>query len=148
MVNKQLVFKNVQLEIEQREKRIQSAFDDLNSAILNDSKSTAGDKHETGRAMIHLEQEKLSKQLNQTKLLKETLAQIEPKQKHSKIQFGSLVETNKGFFFLSVGLGKIKVGNDVVFCLTATTPLGEILLNKGEGAEITFNGLLKVLSVE
>jgi len=33
----------------------------LSDAIASESKSTAGDKHETGRAMINLEQENLSK---------------------------------------------------------------------------------------
>jgi len=147
MLTKSEVFTGVQQEIVQKESIIQKAFDDLNSAVSNDSKSTAGDKHETGRAMVHLEQEKLSNQLEQVKQLEETIAQINLNEKHTSIQFGSLVETNKGVFFFSVGLGKITVKKETVFCLSITTPLGKALLGKKVGEKVTFNGEIEVVGV-
>ena len=89
---------------------IQLRYDDLNSDLSSDHKSSAGDKHETGRAMTQLEQEKLAGQLSQLEQQKETLSKIaisSPK----KIQFGSLVSTSNGTFFMSIGLGKIEVNN-------------------------------------
>ncbi|HIP32233.1 MAG TPA: hypothetical protein EYG86_05690 [Crocinitomicaceae bacterium] len=148
MLTKKEAFNALKLEIEQKEARIQSAFDDLNSAVTDDSKSTAGDKHETGRAMVHLEQEKLSSQLAQVKLLKEALAQINIEEKHTKIQFGSLVTTNKGVFFFSIGLGKIKVNGEDVFCLTVTTPLGKALFGKKVGDKVMFNSEVKIESID
>ena len=71
MLDKATICKAIRSELNEKGKRIQLAFDDLNSAITDDSKSTAGDKHETGRAMVHLEQEKLSKQLIQNKYLQQ-----------------------------------------------------------------------------
>ena len=115
MLGKLAVYKVVQEEILSKSNTIQNAFDDLNSAVSDDSKSTAGDKHETGRAMVHLEQEKLSKQLLQLNQLKETLAKIIPEENHSSIQFGSLVNTSKGLFFFSIGLGKINFNKTTVF---------------------------------
>ena len=44
---------------------IQTQLGELKEANTNETKSTAGDKHETGRAMVHLEQEKLYSQLGQ-----------------------------------------------------------------------------------
>jgi archaellum component FlaC len=38
---------------------LQNRFDDLNNDLASDHKSSAGDKHETGRAMIQLEQVEL-----------------------------------------------------------------------------------------
>ncbi len=147
MLTKKEAFNALKLEIEQKEVRIQSAFDDLNSAVSDDSKSTAGDKHETGRAMVHLEQEKLSSQLVQVKSLKEALAQINIEEKHTKIQFGSLVTTNKGIFFFSIGLGKIKVNGEDVFCLTVTTPLGKVLFGKKVGERVMFNGEIEIVGI-
>ena len=46
-------------KINRIERLLQSNFNDLSTA----SKSSAGDKHETSRAMLHLEQENYSKQL-------------------------------------------------------------------------------------
>jgi len=58
-----------------------------------------------------------------------------------------LVKTNKGLFFFSVGLGKIEVGNESVFCLTVTTPLGRVLEGKKVGDVVEFNGKIEVLGV-
>lgn len=148
MLDKKEVYEAVRKEIGLKSQMIQAAFDDLNSAVTDDSKSTAGDKHETGRAMIHLEQEKLSKQLTQVKLLNETFSQIKPDQKHTKTQFGSLISTNKGIFFFSVGLGKIKLDQKEVFCLTVTTPLGAVLIGKKVGDKISFNGTIEILDIQ
>ncbi len=147
MLNKNTVFETVQREIKQKSFILETTFSDLNSAVKDDSKSTAGDKHETGRAMVHLEQEKLAQQLNSLNSYKETLAKINPSEKHHKIQFGSLVKTNKGYFFFSIGLGKIIVENQNVFCLNITTPLGNVLLNKKKGDKVEFNGTIEVLDL-
>lgn len=42
---------------------LEEELNDIKEALFQDSKSTAGDKHETSRAMAQLEQEKLGKQL-------------------------------------------------------------------------------------
>ena len=55
---------------------LQNRFDDLNNDLASDHKSSAGDKHETGRAMIQLEQEKLSSQLSQFSQQKETISKL------------------------------------------------------------------------
>jgi len=148
MLTKKTIFKAVQEEVLRKFIVLESAFSDLNSAVTDDSKSTAGDKHETGRAMVHLEQEKLSQQMTTLNELKETLSKINPEEKHQKIQFGSFVQTNKGNFFFSVGLGKILVGKDTVFCLSMTTPLGKVFAGKKKGNQVTFNGNIEILSVE
>ena len=46
---------------------IQQQIDDIKLALSEDTKSTAGDKHETARSMAQLEQEKLGKQYLETK---------------------------------------------------------------------------------
>ena len=44
--------------VESKLTNLQSALASAREAVSDDSKSTAGDKHETGRAMAQLEQEK------------------------------------------------------------------------------------------
>ncbi len=148
MLTKKEIFEALEREIEQKNSVLAQTFSDLNSAVTDDSKSTAGDKHETGRAMVHLEQEKLSQQLNILNEYQETLAKINPEDKHDKIQFGSLVKTNRGCFFFSVGIGKITIDNETIFCLTITTPIGNALVGKKVGEPSQFNGEIEIISIE
>lgn len=148
MLDKKLVFDTVTSELDSRTEVLERSMDDLRSTLENESKSSAGDKHETSRAMTHREQEKLSLQLSQLLKLKNALSQINPLEKHDSIQFGSLVRTNQGCFFFSIGIGKITVQNDSVFCITSTTPLGKVLLAKSKGDTVEFrNDSIKITDV-
>ena len=140
MLDKSVVFRAVKNELEKKIAQIQFSFDDLQSALSSNTKSSAGDKHETGRAMAQLEQEKLSGQLSNLITLRNALSMIDPLEKHDVIRHGSLVKTNQGIFFFSIGLGKIEVDKEIVFCLTPTTPLGQLLIGKRKGDAFDFNG--------
>src|SRR4051812_11409754 len=107
----------------------------------NDSKSSAGDKHETARAMMQLEQEKLGGQLTDALKQKATLEQIDIEHKSDAIHAGSVVKTNRGYLFISVPLGKINVNGTDVILLSIHSPLGQKLsgLQRGDTAEI--NGI-------
>lgn len=126
-------------EMNCRVEQIERRLSDSRDSLLNETKSTAGDKHETGRAMIQLEQEKLGKQLQSALQLKTNAAQL-PDEPHTKIQFGSLVQTKAGWFYLSIGIGKIDIAGTDVFCLSAATPLGQVLLNRKAGESYVMNG--------
>ncbi|MBI1289335.1 MAG: 3-oxoacyl-ACP synthase [Flavobacteriales bacterium] len=90
----------------------------MRDAMQTESKSTAGDKHETGRAMIHLEQEKLQKQLAEAKAVVAELEQIKPDQTFETVQKGALVQTNRATFFIAVGLGRINQNGTDVFVVS------------------------------
>lgn len=126
---------------------IQQEFDALQEALMSETKSSAGDKHETGRAMAQLEQEKLSKQLAETRKSVQGLKSIELNTAHDKIAFGSLVNTSRGYFFVSVGIGAIKMDDTSVFCITAGSPIGQLLLGKASGSSIELNGTVEIYSV-
>ena len=112
---------------------------DLSEGSKNDSKSSAGDKHETARAMMQLEQEKISKQLDETLAQKTILQKIDVDVKSTHIQNGSLIKTNKGYLFLSIALGKIKIDKMDVIVLSALSPLGIKLLGKQVNASVEIN---------
>ena len=147
MLNKQVVYKRVEQELMMKIERIQVQFDELQKSLVNETKSSAGDKHETGRAMAQLEQEKLSKALSQMTQLRNALSKVDPKESHDVIQYGSLVETSNGWFFFSVGLGQIDVDGKTVFCMTATSPLGQKLLGKSKGDQIEMNTTIDIITV-
>jgi transcription elongation GreA/GreB family factor len=106
----------------------------------NETKSNVGDKYETTREMMQLEIEKNMVQLNKYELQKNELLKINPLRKNSKVEFGSLVFTSGGNYFISIGLGKIDIENEAVYCISLISPIGKALQNKKEGEKISFQG--------
>ncbi len=116
-------------------------MNELVSDAENDSKSSAGDKHETARAMMQIEQEKLITQFNEADRQLEILSSINPDIELSSIRTGSLVETNKGTIFVSIPLGKINVQDSDVMVISAIAPLAKAMINAKKKETVSFNGV-------
>ena len=78
---------------------LQNILQETQDAANNETKSSAGDKHETGRAMAQLETEKLTAQLTEALKLKQALSQIKTTSSTNQITIGSVVSTNKLYWF-------------------------------------------------
>jgi transcription elongation GreA/GreB family factor len=148
MLSKEIVYDALKSEVQSRGLRIEKSLADSLHSMTNETKSSAGDKHETGRAMAQLEQEKLSGQIATATKLKGVIARIDAREKHDKIQFGSLALVNENWYFFSVGIGLLDVNGTKVFCLSAVTPIGKLLVGKSKGDAVSFNGKeMKILEV-
>jgi len=121
--------------IELAAKGIQETRDSAN----NDSKSSMGDKYETSKAMAHLEQEKLATQLEESYKLKRVLSQLDPNLNSEVVEFGSLVFTNQGNFYISIGIGQYTLSDLEVFLVGSSAPLIKAMLGKRKGDKIQFN---------
>lgn len=81
-------------------------IDDLNllnqNALHSSTKSSPGDNYETFRAMIHLDQEKLSNQLLEENKSLRILSQINIVE-HSSVKLGSLIKTDHTICYISIG---------------------------------------------
>jgi transcription elongation GreA/GreB family factor len=108
-------------------------------SVANESKSTAGDKHETGRAMMHLEQEKNAAQLKKLIDTKNILNRIDASIQSDTIALGSVVETNHGNFFVSISAGKIEIDDSIYFAISLQSPIGNQLKGKRHSDTFTFN---------
>jgi hypothetical protein len=126
--------------LDEKIKGLYTALDDLTAGAETDSKSSAGDKHETSRAMMQIEHENLSRQLDGLLKEKNELAGIDIGRSEF-IRKGSLIKTNYGYIFLSVALGKITVDAENVITLSPQSPLGKKLLNHSEGDTVETNGI-------
>lgn len=142
---KNSVFLSCQAHLNEKIQRLEEALRELKLGTENESKSSAGDKHETARAMMHLEQEKLAMQLDELLRQKNELLKIEVSNTAKQITKGSLIKTNKGFLFLSVGIGKIVTDDIPVFSLSMQSPLGKNLMGMEAGGELTTNGMQYVI---
>ena len=125
------------------EEKINILNADISSLIEsrnNDTKSSAGDKYETGREMTQIELNKLEAQLVKTKLILSDLIKAESIKTNTSIDFGALVYTNKENYFLSIPFGKVEVENEKFFAISLASPIGSLLKGKKKGDIISFNG--------
>lgn len=126
--------------LQQRLDGIAQRLQDLRESLTQETKSSVGDKYETSRAMVHLEQEKLLQQQGVLRKQQQQLQQIKGQVAQSTIQLGSLVKTNKGHYYLSVPLGKVLLDGQSYYALSLAAPLGKQLLGNKVGATVEFNG--------
>jgi len=118
---------------------IQEVLDGLATSKRNETKSSVGDKYETGRAMIQLEEEKNHQQLSNLLAAKAVLTRIDPKEQHQRVQIGSLVQSDQGNYYIAIGIGKLKVDQQVFFVISPKSPIGQLMMQQTKGATIVFN---------
>ena len=148
MTRKTILLKGCQNHVSERLGRIQKNIDDIQQAMTAESKSSAGDKHETGRAMLQLEREKLGNQLYEAEKMKEVLLKVDLQCDNATIGLGNLVRTSKNHYFLSISAGKFIIDDFTVFCISMGTPIAQLLLGKTIGDEVILNGeCVKILEI-
>ena len=108
-------------------------------ALLSETKSSAGDKHETGRAMLQLEMEKAAAQLDAINEMKIALDKIDISNNSKIARLGSVVFTSKGNYFLSIAAGKIEATEKIFYGVSLSSPIGKILLGAKVGDSLSFN---------
>lgn len=119
---------------------IYQSYIDAKDSRDNDTKSSAGDKYETGRAMMQQEMDQAENRLSQIKALKNELNRLPIEESSDEIIPGSFVKTTSGLFFIGVSLGKVEVDDHLVFAISTASPLGKLLHLKKVGDTILFNG--------
>ncbi len=140
MTQKEQLFQSCETYLKERITRISAALKDLENDLENETKSSAGDKYETGREMINLEWNKLSVQLQQFRRLNETLEMAKSRSVSDSIQLGSLVKTSVAKYFIAIPAGQVKLGEDIFFCIGANSPIAQVFLGKRQGESVTFSG--------
>lgn len=118
---------------------LSSDLDEIKHGLASDTKSTAGDKHETSRAMAHIEQEKLSFQILQLKEQEAILNSIDTSKASQIVEQGSYIKCSTGNFFISIPFGEVK-GSENYFAVSPASPLIQEMLGNKAGDSIDFNG--------
>lgn len=103
-----------------------------------ETKSSAGDKYETGRAMAQLEIEKNIAQLAEAQRLLITLSQINPEKKTETVQAGSLVLTNIGNYFIAIPAGHFAIDNADYFVISPFSPIAQKMIGLKEKDSFQF----------
>ena len=105
-----------------------------------DRTGTGGDKYETSREMLQQEINNLQLQLNEQLKSQQILKNIQPIS-HKTVNLGSLVETDKGKFFIAVSLGELSFNQEKIFIISAESPLAKAMNGKKEGDAFIVNNL-------
>ena len=111
---KQRLHQACQQHLQERFDREMEQNESLQKDAELETKSSVGDKYETGRAMLHLEQEKLALQIQETARLKSILDRLSFQESHDSVRPGSLVVTDQGAFFVSIPIGQIDLEGDAL----------------------------------
>lgn len=127
--------------IAERMNAAQTAMQAAQESANSETKSSAGDKYETGRAMGQLDRNMYAQQYEQARQEMAIINQLSEKVVSDKIVVpGALVKTTNGLFWIAVSVGKIEVNAQSVMVVSAQAPVGKMLINKKVGDWIEWAG--------
>lgn len=127
------------LRLEQRRKEIMDELDQIAIAIANETKSSAGDKHETSRALMQNQREQIGQRLKETETMIGAVQQIDIQSVNTGVRMGSMVTTNKGIFWISVAYGRFDTGDITYYFISPQSPLAIAMTGKKGGDQFSFN---------
>lgn len=138
---KETLFNHCKIHLEKRIKALEHHKKSLLEDLSSETKSSAGDKHETGRAMIQLEREKLGTQIKELELNYQKLNSI--KAHHNSysngINQGSVVFTDQANYYISIAADFCKINSKTFYCISPQSPIGKLLIGKKINDSIQFN---------
>ncbi len=140
MTLKQKIYNHCVQSVNEKIQLLKNTLNELRDSASNETKSTAGDKHETALAMLQIEQENTNRQLAEALAQKDILQKIDAAATASLVIIGSLVTTSRGYLFVSIALGKITVDGIAVTALSSQSPLGAKLKGLKAGDTALVNG--------
>jgi hypothetical protein len=140
MTEKETLYAHCLQSVQQRIARIQEEIARVQASANEETKSSAGDKYETGRAMAQNEIERNTLQRMEAEKLLATLTNLNPSNVVSTTAPGALITTSKGVFYIAISLGLVTIQTKPYFVVSVDSPIGKLLLGKKVGESITWNG--------
>lgn len=124
--------------LESRKSGLETALSAAKESRDNDTKSSAGDKFETGRAMMQQEMDKLEQQLHQLHQQLHQLRAIDCQTAHKQVGQGSLLQTDTDTYFLSIAFGKLELDQQKIWVISTASPIAQSMLGKKPGESFNF----------
>ena len=142
-MNKPELLELIKQKISEKIKKLEQLITETR-ASNNDTKSSMGDKYETSREMLQQEINNLQLQLNEQLKSQHILKNIQPIA-HKIVSLGSLVETDKGKFFIAVSIGELSFNQEKIFIISAESPLAKAMNGKKQGEFFSLNNLSQAI---
>lgn len=125
--------------VDQRINTIQQAIQQAQASANDETKSSAGDKYETGRAMMQLEIEKNTTQLQEALKLQKILTDTPTDDTDGVVKLGSIVYTNQGNFYIAISAGALTCEQESYFAISVASPIGQLLKGRKVDDQFAFN---------
>lgn len=135
---KQQLYNQCQQFLDNRLQAIQKTISEIQESLTSETKSSAGDKHETGRAMLQLEREKAGQQLAEIQKTSQILSKIDVSKTSKNIVLGSVVFTTNANYYFAISAGEVIFEDQKFYAISAKTPIAQELLGKTIDEQITF----------
>ena len=137
---KQDIHRRYKQLVQDRIDALRDMIDQLTQGAQTDAKGSAGDKHQTGLSMVHIEQERLSVKLREFLELQNVLETIDPQVQSPRVALGALVKANGIWLYVSAALPKITVNDTNVLAISPQSPLGSQLMGQEVGFSAQVQG--------
>jgi hypothetical protein len=98
------------------------------------------DRYDSYRAQVLRKRDMFAGQLQQTMEQIATLDKIGVDKLHDKVEFGSVVFTDKQNIFIATGIGRLKIDKGEIFVVSPQVPIYEALKGKSSGEIVDFRG--------
>ena len=142
---KKILFSHCRTHLEKKIEILEQQKKSLQKDLTSEIKSSAGDKHETGRAMIQLELEKLGNQIHKIELNYQKLNTVKDFKASSSVVLGSIIFTDKANYYLAVAADSCKINSKVFYCISSQSPIGKLLIGKKINQSIRFNNIKSII---
>ncbi|MDC3276014.1 GreA/GreB family elongation factor [Flavobacteriaceae bacterium] len=142
---KKTLFDHCKAHLEKKMGVLEQQKKSLQKDLTSETKSSAGDKHETGRAMIQLEREKLGNQIREIELNYQRLNTIKDVKTSTIISLGSIIFTDKANYFIAIAADFCEVNSKVFYCISSQSPIGKLLIGKKINESIMINNIVSTI---
>ena len=137
----------VKNHLDQRIQNSLAAMQAAQESANSESKSSAGDKYETSRAMGHLDREMHGRMYQQAQQERQIVERLDDTIIYKKGALGAFMKTSMGDFFLSVSIGQVEIEGNKVMIISPQSPIGALLIGKIVGDSFNFRGKEAVIEV-
>ncbi len=146
-INKKELFYKCLDAINKRIQNYQNEMDLIKESM--DANDIHTDYDEDNKGKLLADFEKNANFLSDAQKMKETLRTINVEHYTEEIGFGSLVETNKNYYFISVSVGEIIMeGGSMIYAISIQAPIYKEFKGKKAGDSIVFkNESIDILNV-
>lgn len=131
--------------LKEKHRDLKIEMEKLVASSAEETKSSMGDKYETGRAMVMQEQEKIADRIDQVQDQMNRLLAIDVNKIFQEVQFGALVITDKAYFLVSISHGLVQLDQTPVFLVSPTAPVAQAMLGKEVKSSFSVNKLTHLI---
>lgn len=134
---KELYFKSIE-KVNEKIAQYQKEMDLIKESM--DANDVQNGYDEENRGQLLGDFEKHAEHLNHAQKMKEELSRIDQEHHTTKIDFGSIVETENNYYFIAAAIGEVYLEEgSTVYVISTEAPIYKEMKGKEKGESFSFN---------